>query len=98
MRTFFILAIAAFAVCTAKYTEILQDETKLRAALDCVLDRTPCDPQQQELKDKFPRIISTACSTCTPEQKTRYEAAKKIIKDKYPSDFELLKAKYAPKP
>ncbi|XP_026763006.1 allergen Tha p 1 [Galleria mellonella] len=95
MRAFFILAIVVVAVYAVDYAAILQDETRLKAAVDCLLDRGPC-VEVQELKDKFPQLVATDCGSCTPEQKIRFEIAKKIIQDNYPADFEALKAKYLP--
>ncbi|KAM3963230.1 ejaculatory bulb-specific protein 3-like [Aphomia sociella] len=96
MRAFFILAvIMAAAVSAADYADYLKDETKFRAALDCLLDKAPCG-EVQELKDKFPRLVATECGSCTPEEKTKYEVVKKTLQDNYPDDFEALKAKYLP--
>nr|UDM59695.1 putative chemosensory protein 2 [Corcyra cephalonica] len=97
MRIFIILGILMAATVNAfDYTKYLKDETKFRAAIDCLLDKAPCG-ELQELRDTFPRLVATECGSCTPEEKTKYEIVKKTLQDHYPDDFEALKAKYLPR-
>nr|QQG64120.1 chemosensory protein CSP18 [Dioryctria abietella] len=100
MRAFIIVAIfAVIAAASAEeekdYSEWFKEESKLKVAMGCLLDKAPCG-ELQNLRDTFPNLAKDQCGSCTPQQKARYDIVKKILQDNYPEYYKALIDKYVP--
>lgn len=64
----------------------------------CALDRGPCDPFGQQVKDALPDIIGRNCVTCTQRQVGYARRIVKFIQTRYPLAWRALEEKYSQQP
>nr|CAD7604573.1 unnamed protein product [Timema genevievae] len=74
--------------------EILQNKRTTNVYIKCVLDKGPCPPEGQELKEHIPEALETACEKCTSSQKNFIRKSIRFLAQNRPEDLELIHAYY----
>nr|CAD7429161.1 unnamed protein product [Timema monikensis] len=74
--------------------EILANKRTTNVYVKCVLDKGPCPPEGQELKEHIPEALKTACEKCTSSQKSFIRKSIRFLDKNRPEDLELIKNHY----
>ncbi|XP_053615073.1 ejaculatory bulb-specific protein 3 [Plodia interpunctella] len=99
------LALLGLCACDDTYTdryddidvdEIVANRRLLTPYLKCILDEGRCTPEGKELKVHIKDAMQTACSKCTPVQKSKARKVVKHIQTNEEDYWKKLIAKYDP--
>nr|CAD7577205.1 unnamed protein product [Timema californicum] len=74
--------------------DILANKRTTDVYVKCVMDKGPCPPEGQELKEHIPEALETACEKCTSSQKTFIRKSIRFLAKNRPEDLELIQNHY----
>ncbi|OWR49803.1 chemosensory protein 11 precursor [Danaus plexippus plexippus] len=101
----FILLLCVFAAVIAEensdlstenidLTEVVGNDKLIESYANCLINKGPCTPEMEKIKEAIPEALETTCGKCSPKQKQLIRKVIKAIIEKQPQAWEQLVEKY----